>query len=160
MNLYIRQYDNYRRGSIMTVLDFDNEEYRDDERLLDTMTISDLPVTNEYGVYLLWADVYEYLIQKNCPIICTNDLTYAETILKQLFSDINERQPFVQTGMTCAYKEIGYYPDPLPPLLINGKPLIEKKIKKEIQNTRYDYCVAVIIKNKKLITYQQILPLL
>lgn len=158
MNLYVRQYDDYRQGLIITVLDSDDPEYEYDayECLLDTVTIQDLPAPNEYGVYLIWADVYEYLVQEISPIVCTDDLQYAETISKQLFSDINERQPFVYIDK---YKEKGHYPVALPPLLINGKPLIDKKIKKDIQHTRYDYCVSVIILNKKLIDYQQILPL-
>lgn len=188
MDLYFRKYSDYRRGTRITVSDFEDlkEEYEkslnndsdnesgsdnesneqeitdddidkyvmNDENLLDIVVMDDNLIPNEYNIYLIHGCIYEIH-----HILNTDNLSYAKIILKQLFSDINNCQPFIVTGFTCSYKEEGGYSDPLPPLLIDGKPLIENTIKKKIENHCDDYCVAVIIKNKQLIDYEQILPL-
>ena len=147
--------ESYDESDSESVNESDIDNYiQNDEDILDIVMIDDIPMIDRYNIYLIYGCIYEIY-----HVIVTDDLQYAKTILQQLFSDINECKPFIVTGMTCAYKETGHYPDPLPPLLINEKPLIDETIKQMIKEKGTDYCVAVIIKNKQLVDYQQILPL-
>lgn len=187
MELYIRKYNDYRTGTEITVSDYEDlkEELNNsnesktessesktessesesksdeidkyilnDKYLLDIVMIDCIPETDDYIIYLIYGCIYNIY-----HIVNTDNLEYAKTILKQLFSEINECQPFVVTGMSCAYKEEGYYPDPLPPLLMDEKGLLGNSLKHFITNQWSDYCIAVIVKNNRLIDYQQILPL-
>ncbi len=110
---------------------------------------------DEEPVYLICGEGYHepektkilHIINKDNEADCNN-------ILQYLYSDINNHQPFVQTGYVGFYKPDGYYPEALPKYFINH-PSINAQIKTILDKGPY-YCVAVIIHNENLIDYLQI----
>ena len=174
MNLYIKSHDDYRSGIDITVYDIEDlkseYEYGDDsdnvetitdeqfntildldEDMLDIVTLND--ITNDtYEVYLIYGEGY-HEPEKTKIIHIVNQIDNPINILQYLYSDINGHQSFVQTGYTCSYKPEGYYPEALPKYFIDT--LINDEIKK-LNETLCSYCVAVIIKDQKLIDYLQI----
>jgi len=177
MNLYIRTHDDYRSGIDITVYDkedlkseYVSEDDSDDsnnvepitdekfnikldmdEDMLDIITINNT-FHDTYAVYLIYGEGY-HDSEKTKIIHIINQIDDTINILQHLYSDINGHQPFVQTGYTCSYKSEGYYPEALPEYFINT--LIQDQIKK-LHETLYSYCVAVIIKDQKLMDYLQI----
>ena len=137
MNLYIREHDDYRTGTEITVYDKeelklyyeseseDEEENINnksdatddfdkklgmDEDMLDIITINNI-IKDTYVVYLICGRGYYQSDHTSIiHIINQNNKEDAKNILLHLYSDINEQQPFVTTGHTSSYKETGYYP--------------------------------------------------
>jgi hypothetical protein len=177
MNLYIREHDDYRSGTDVSVFDIDglkdyyfsdesdesNDDLTTDERfkerldmdedLYDVITINDIP-NDTYAVYLICGEGY---YEKTNITHIINQETDSDEILNHLYSDINGHQSFVSTGYTSSYKETGYYPDALPKYFINDEPLINEEIQRALDDI-HNYIVAVIIKDQKLINYIQISP--
>ena len=177
MNLYIREHDDYRSGTDVSVFDIDslkdyyfsdesdesNDEPITDERfkerldmdedLYEIIILNDL-VNDKYAVYLICGEGY---YGKTNIIHVINQETDSDEILNHLYSDINGHQSFVVTGHTPSYKETGYYPEALPKYFINDKPLINEEIQRALDDI-HNYIVAVIIKDQKLINYIQISP--
>lgn len=110
-----------------------------------------------YSIYVCMGNGYED--GEIIYIANMDDKELAKKALKHIFSDIHECKPFEVTGVTSGYKEKGYYPDPLPSMKIDGKPLLEESIIKRIREDDHYYCVAVILKNDWVIDHIQIRPL-
>ena len=178
MKLYIREHDDYRSGTDVSVFDIDgmkeyyysdesgdglnNETITDewfnmrldmDEDLYDIITINDIP-NNVYAIYLICGVGY---YEKTNIVHVINQETDSDKILNHLYSDINGHQPFLTTGYTSSYKETGYYPEALPKYFINDQPLINEKIQRVLDDI-HNYIAAVMIKDQKLIDYIQISP--
>lgn len=177
MNLYIREHDDYRDGKHLTVFDvedlkleYESEDSSDDdnmisdekfkirldmdEDMLDVITLNNI-FNDTYAIYLICGEGYhEPEKTKIIHIINQDNEIHADNILKNLYSDINNHQPFVQTGTTCSYKPEGYYPEALPKCFVNNHPLLNEEITTLLDKGPY-YCVAVIIHNENLIDYLQ-----
>ena len=177
MELYIKEHDDYRSGPDLSVYtkeelkieyqeeDDSNDELITDEQfqikldmdedLLDIITLNN-EFNDVYVVYLICGEGYH---QKTdiIYIMDYNNEIEARNILIHLYSDINNRQPFVETGFTSSYKSTGYYPEVLPKYFIDDQPLITDEIKIALEKP-ISYCAAIIIFNEKLIDYLQIRP--
>jgi hypothetical protein len=180
MKLYIRHHDDYRSGVDITVYDTEdlkieyeseNESENDelitdekfnikldmDEDMLDIVTLNN-KFNDTYAIYLICGNGYHDPEKTNTiHVINQNNKDDANKILQNLYSDINNCQPFLQTGYTVSYKQEGYYPEPLSKYFIDGQPLISEEIKM-ILDRLMSYCVAVVIYNDKLVDYIQINP--
>lgn len=182
MNLYIKRYDDYRTGIDIIVVDKENleEEYLSefseyensddldvklmtdekfnekldmDENIYDIITLNN-EFKDTYTVYLIYGEGYHNPEEtKVIDIINQPNKNDATNIMKHLYSDINNHQPFVQTSDD--YKPQGYYPEALPKFFIDRYPSINDLIE-IISDDRPDYCVSVTIYNNKLIDYLQI----
>ena len=178
MKLYIREHNDYRSGTDVSVFDIDgmkeyyysneseddsnneiisderfNERLDMDEDLYDIITINDIP-NDTYAVYLICGEGY---YEKTNIVHILNQETDSDEILNHLYSDINGYQSFVSTGYTSSYKETGYYPEALPKYFINDQPLINEEIQRTLDDI-HNYIAAVMIKDQKLIDYIQISP--
>lgn len=123
---------------------FNNEESR-----LEIIDLEDTSHNNKYLLYLVYGDGCG-----SSKVILVKKIRHKSNIqryLDQVYSDINESQPFVVTGMTPGYREEGYYPDALP--LINGKSMVKEKYMDDIEDSYY--CAAFIMHNNSL--YQSML---
>lgn len=138
LDIYIKKYSDYRSG---TTVSLNTEKDRFDEDDIYGITQIQLNKEKKYNVYLIIGT--DDIDLDSLHLLGYDDLESAENILEHLYSDINNMRPFVVTGMTCAYKEEGYYPEPFDPIIINDHPLISKEIKQKIDE--YNFCVAVII---------------
>ena len=99
--------------------------------------------------------------ESRCTHIMDIDVDkYSHSTLEQIFSEINGCQPFEITGQTPGYKDIGYYPDPLPTTLNND--IISREQKFLYENEQdICYCISVVLYNNSnvLIDSMQMRPL-
>nr|QBK89192.1 MAG: hypothetical protein LCMiAC02_02870 [Mimivirus LCMiAC02] len=126
------------------------EDAYEDEYFINDLEIDEIK-NDDYNVYIMmvrWD-------AKSFVRYVTKEKTKekAQKILKHIYSEINECQEFVVTGMTSAYKEKGHYPNPLPK--IEG--LLDEEICSKIDDD-YHCCVAIIINKGKLVDYIKITP--
>ena len=129
------------------------EKLMDDESLLAIINEDGsfkFDTTDKYSLYIITGEAYdEYEI---FHIKTIEDQEMAEKLLMQIFSDINNCQPFVMTDLTPGYREVGYYPGPLP--LMDGVSLVDSALIRKISMNQY--CVAIIITGNILYDYIQI----
>ena len=131
------------------------EKLNMDENFYDSITINN-EFKDTYTVYLIYGEGNHEPEETNViHIINQPNKNDAVNIMKHLYSDINDHQPFVRTSDD--YKPQGFYPKALPKFFIDRYPSVNELIKK-ISKDRPDYCVSVIIYNNKLIDYLHILP--
>lgn len=130
-----------------------NDKLNMDENILDIITLNNA-FNDTYAVYLIYGEGNHEPENTNViHIINQSNKDDAVNMMKHLYSDINDHQPFFRTSDD--YKPEGYYPEALPKFFINSNPLINELIK-TISEDLPDYCVSVIINNEKLIDYLQI----
>lgn len=126
-----------------------------DENILDIVTLNN-KYNDTYSVYLIYGEGNHEPENTNIiHIINQSNKDDAINMMKHLYSDINDQQPFLRTGDLGSYKPQGYYPEALPKFFINSNPLINELIETVSDDLPY-YYVSVIVNNEKLIDYLQI----
>jgi len=129
------------------------EKLNMDENILDIITLNNT-FNDTYSIYLIYGEGNHEPENTNViNIINQSNKDDAVNMMKHLYSDINNCQPFIRTSDD--YKPQGYYPKALPKFFINSNPLINDLIE-TISNDRPYYCVSVVLYNDKLIDFLQI----
>lgn len=88
-----------------------------------------------------------------------DDYNDAETFCNYLYYKINGCKPFVETGMTSAYKETGYYPDLDEDLntKIKNLNLYPPKLKQKFKKS--DFVIGVVLRGSDIWSTLQCVPL-
>lgn len=105
-NYYFSFYNDYRQGPRLDVYDSDDEELDEiDDESISLIAKLSFP-TNEYISYIVMDMCYKHEILACREFVA---LESAKQFLLQAYSKTNGCTPFIVTGMTSGYKDIGDY---------------------------------------------------
>lgn len=152
--LLIQMTSDYRSGIHIHCIEdknYDPDDESDDGDLTEYNEYKFvLPINYEYCVYV----VNEF---PNYTVIYEKDCDTEEEFIKiknKIFSQVHGSMPFVVTGMTCAYKDEGYFPDV--PDDIKMLPEIEEL--NHLENDGY-YFIIILDQDGNQICVEPLIPI-